>query len=330
MGTKYKNLKDQICDWNNILLAYMKASKGKKSTRSYLEFKEFHLLNLRKIQEDLINGTYKMDPSFDFTLYLPKERNIKALSFRDRVVQHAIHNVIEPIFDKSFLPFTYACRSDKGTHKAVKHVQSIMRRTDKPLFYLKTDFSKYFKSIGYDKLHEVIQRKISCSFTMDLIRLFFPIGGKELPVGWLLSQLFANVYGSVVDYYIHHQLKQRNWARYMDDIVVFGEDRDELFKIKEQIVEFSEKTLNLRLSKWYVHNINRGLNFLGYRIWKTHKLIRKDSMIRAKRKVYKYIKHEQRDKFTQFIGSWKGHIQWADCYNLKKWMDINYVNHQYS
>lgn len=327
MGTKYKNLKDQICDWNNILLAYKKASRGKKSTRSYLEFKEYHLINLKKIQEDLLNETYEMDPSFDFTLFIPKERNIKALSFRDRVVQHAIHNIIEPIFDKSFLPFTYACRSNKGTHVAVKHVQSIMRRTNEPLFYLKTDFRKYFKSIGYDKLHGIIRRKISCRFTINLLTLFFPVGGKELPVGWLLSQLFANVYGSVVDYHIHHTLKQRNWARYMDDIVIFSTDRDELVALKDEIVSFSKKELDLELSKWYIHNINKGLNFLGYRIWKTYKLIRVDSMIRAKRKVYKYIKHEEHDKFRQFIGSWKGHIQWADCYNLKKWMDVNYVNY---
>jgi retron-type reverse transcriptase len=329
MGTKYKNLKDQICDWNNILLAYNKTAQGKKSTRSYLEFKEFHLLNLRKIQKELINGTYQMDPSFDFTLYVPKERMIKALSFRDRVVQHAIHNIVEPIFDKSFLPFTYACRNEKGTHVAVKHVQSIMRKSDQPLYYLKTDFRKYFRSIEYDRLHDIIKRKISCQYTLNLLKIFFPVGGKELPVGWLLSQLFANVYGSVVDYHIHHVLKQRNWARYMDDIVIFSHDRDELVKLKDEIIRFSDTELNLKLSKWYIYNVNHGLNFLGYRIWPDHKLIRTDSVVRAKRKVYKYMKYQQFDKFTKFIGSWKGHIQWADCYNLKKWMDINYVNHQY-
>lgn len=327
MGTKYKNLKDQICDWNNILLAYNKTAAGKKSTRSYLEFKEFHLVNLKKIQEDLLNETYVMDPSFDFTLYIPKERMIKALSFRDRVVQHAIHNIVEPIFDKSFLPYTYACRDNKGTHLAVKRVQSIMRKSELPLYYLKTDFKKYFRSIEYDRLHEIIQQKISCQYTLKLLKVFFPTGGKELPVGWLLSQLFANVYGSVVDYYIHHTLKQRNWTRYMDDIVLFSSNREELVIVKDQIIQFSKEKLNLSLSKWYIHNIDRGLNFLGYRIWHNFKLIRKDSVLRAKRKVYKYMKYEEYDKFQKFIGSWRGHIQWADCYNLKKWMDNNYVNY---
>jgi len=318
MGTKYKNLKNQICSTENIQLAYVKASRGKRKTRSYLEFKEYDELNLKNIQTDLINETYKIDPSYAFTIYVPKERNIKALSFRDRVVQHAINNIIEPIFDNTFLPHTYACRKNKGTHKAVKYTQSIMRKSDGPLYYLKTDYKKFFRSIEYDRLHIFMEKKISCKFTMKLLKYIFPPGGSDLPVGWLMSQLSANIIGSVVDHFIHHTLKQRRWVRYMDDIIIFGDNINELKGIQKELEQFSSSKLNLTFSKWYIQPTSKGVNFIGYRIWKTYKLIKRDSVIRAKRKIAKYKELNLKDKLRTFIGSWNGHIQWADCYNLKQ------------
>ena len=317
MGIKYKNLKGQICSWENILLAYQKASNGKKSTRSFLEFKEYDLVNLKNIQTELLTETYIMDESYDFTIFVPKERNIKALSFRDRIVQHAINNIIEPIFEKVFLPFTYACRKDKGTHKAVKYAQSIMRKSNKPLYYLKTDYRKYFKSVQFNILHKIIKKKISCIFTLNIIYHIFPKDKSELPVGWLLSQLFGNVYGSIVDHYIHHNLKQRNWTRYMDDIAIFNTNPNKLKEISNQLKIFSKDALLLEFSKCYINSTLIGLNFLGYRIWKSYKLIRKDSVNRAKLKLHKYTKLKLLKELKCFIGSWNGHVQWADCHNLK-------------
>ena len=318
MGTKYKNLKEQICSIENIQDAYLKARKGKRKTRSYLEFKEYAELNLFHIHQELNNETYEMDPSYAFTIYVPKERNIKALSFRDRVVQHAINNIIEPIFEKTFLPNTYACRKDKGTHKAVKYAQSIMRKCDKPLYYLKIDYKKFFKNIEYDILYKLIEKKISCKFTLNLIRGIFPEGESNIPVGWLMSQLSANIVGSRTDHYIHHTLKQRRWVRYMDDIIIFNNDISELKYMQKQLEQFSLEKLNLTFSKWSIRPISKGLDFLGYRIFTNYKLIRKDSVIRAKRKIYKYKKLGLIYKQKQFTGSWNGHILWADCYNLKR------------
>lgn len=318
MGTKYKNLKHQICSMENIQLAYIKASKGKRKTRSYLEFKEYAELNLVNIHQELINETYEMDPSYAFTIYVPKERNIKALSFRDRVVQHAINNIIEPIFEKTFLPNTYACRKDKGTHKAVKYIQSVMRKSDKPLYYLKTDYKKFFKSIEYDRLHNFIAKKISCKFTLNILKHIFPKGKSELPVGWLMSQLAANIFGSLVDHFIHHNLKQRNCARYMDDIVIINTSIEVLIEIQKSIEHFSLSILNLTFSKWYINPISKGIDFLGYRIFTRYKLIRRDSVIRAKRKITKYKTLGLKSELNKFIGSWNGHIQWADCFNLKQ------------
>ena len=327
MGTKYKNLKDQICSWDNLLLAYRKTSKGKRNTRSYLQFREYDILNLEKIQNDLISESYKMDEFHTFDIYVPKHRKIQALSFRDRIVQHAICNVIEPIFDKTFLSNSYACRKNKGTHAGVKYVQSILRKYPEKNYVLKTDFSKYFPSIQYDLLFELIKKKISCRFTLSMLRVFLPSGGCGLPVGWLISQLMANVFGSAVDHYLQHELKLKHWARYMDDIVIIHEDLALLKNVKIQLEAFSLERLKMRLSKWSIQSISRGINFLGYRIWRTHKLIRKDSARRVKQKCYKYTHYSDLEKF---VCSWNGHIKWANCNNLKRWLQNYVYNHQYS
>ena len=318
MAKKYKKLRDKICSWENILLAYQKASSGKKNTRAYLEFREYDLINLKNIQTELLTGTYKMDPSRDFNIYVPKERNIKALSFRDRVVQHAINNIIEPIFEKTFFDNSYACRKNKGTHAAVKYAQSIMRKYKEPLYYLKTDYRKYFRSIDHNILHSLYQKKIKCKFTLNLLEITFPRDEKNLPVGWLLSQLSANIYGTMIDHYIHHDLKHRDWVRYMDDIVIFDTDIERLKQTQQKMAQFSNDSMLLTFSKWHTNPVTKNVNFLGYRIWPKYKLIRKDSVLRAKQKLARYRKYDLNDKIRSFSGSWNGHIQWADCFNLKR------------
>lgn len=314
MGKKYKNLKEQICSWDNILLAYEKTARGKRSSRSYLEFREYDLANLRKIQAQLIEETYELDPFHHFKVFEPKERNITALSFRDRIVQHAFNNILEPIFDATFLDNSFACRRGKGTHAGVKYVQSILRKYPEKRYFLKTDFSKFFPSISHDILFEFIKKKISCTFVLKYLRLWFPIGGRGIPVGWLLSQLFANVYGNKIDHYLKHELEVEHFARYMDDIVVIHDSREYLKELKENIENFAKDILELRISKWSISPVTNSINFLGYRIWADYKKIRRDSVVRAKRKIIR-LKGEKK---SMFLRSWQGHIKWADCYNLQK------------
>jgi len=314
MGKKYKHLKDQICSWDNILLAYEKTARGKRYSRSFLEFQEYDLVNLRQIQEHLISETYTLDPFHHFKVFEPKERNITALSFRDRVVQHAFNNILEPIFDSTFLDNSYACRKGKGTHAGVKYVQSVLRKHPEKEYFLKTDYSKFFPSISHNILFELIKKKISCKFVLKYLKIWFPENGYGIPVGWLLSQLFANVYGNCIDNYIKHTLKIEHFARYMDDIVIIHDDKEYIKKVKLKIENFSIAHLELRLSKWHIQNVNNGINFLGYRIWTSYKKIRRDSVVRAKRKIKKLTG----DRKQRFLRSWQGHIRWANCYNLSK------------
>jgi RNA-directed DNA polymerase len=320
MSAKYRNLIEQITTIENLRDAYRKTGRGKKMTWGYLEFKEYAEANLLLIQEELMDGAYSIGPYRQFTIYEPKPRLISALDFKDRLVQHALCNVISPIFENGLLPYTFACRVGLGSHAGVRHVQARLRSTQHKHF-LKTDFSKFFPSVNRARLHEMIYKKIRCEKTLQILREIIPTEGVGIPIGSLTSQLFANVYGNAADRFIHFDLGHKHWARYMDDIVILDSDPHRLKNSFERISEFGERDLGLRISKWQASPISRGVNFLGYRIWPTHKLLRKDSVTRAKRKIQKFISHKDGESLRKFIASWSGHAKWADTHNLFNWME---------
>jgi retron-type reverse transcriptase len=323
MGKRNRNLFDQIVDWDNMLSAYKKTSDGKKQSFGYLEFKEYDLANLRELRQELIDGTYVRGPYREFIIREPKPRLISALEFRDRLVQHALCNIITPIFERGFLPYSFACRVNLGTHAGVRHVQSMLRNTGCK-YFLKTDFSKYFPSVDRMILRRMITKKIHCKRTLDLIDRILEPNGKGIPIGSLTSQLFANVYGNALDHFIHHELKQKHWARYMDDVVILGNEPNKLHHIFQKIVDFSRSAMQMAISKWQISQTSKGINFLGYRIWPTHKLIRKDSATRAKRKIAWLLRHNEPEKLSRFIASWRGHAQWADVNHLFTHLEKRY------
>lgn len=320
----------KIASMDNLQWAYKKTAKAKKMTFGYLEFKEYKDINLKKIQEELLDGGYKIGEYRHFTIYEPKPRLVSALDFKDRLIQHALVGIIEPIFEATFLPNTFACRVNLGTHAGVRYIQSQLRKPSENQYYLKTDFSKFFPSVNHNILLEMIERKISCKSTLALIKEIVKPNEVGIPIGSLTSQLFANVYGSKLDTYIHHELGHRKWARYMDDVVILGDSQEKLKESFCKIQEFSNKNMDLEISKWHCQSTKKGINFLGYRIWNTHKLIRKDSAVRAKRKIAKYTKYQDNLALDRFVASWRGHAQWADSYNLFNWLEKRYeTNHQY-
>lgn len=320
MVKTHKRLIDKITSIENLRAAYEKTSRGKKMSFGYLEFKEYAEANLLLIQEELMDNAYKIGDYREFTIYEPKPRLISALEFKDRLVQHALCNVVAPIFEKTLLPQTFACRKNMGTHAGVKFIQSRLRKTDAK-YFLKTDYSKFFPSIDRSILHDRIQRKISCSSTLKILEEIIPPHGKGIPIGSLTSQLFANVYGCIADRFIHFELGERNWARYMDDIVIIGDDKERLFDNFLRLNDFSMANMKLNIGKWQVSKTSSGINFLGYRIWKSHKLLRKDSVTRAKRKISRYIEAKDDVSLSKFIASWSGHAKWADTNNLFTWLE---------
>lgn len=321
MGKKYKHLFERIITAENFQDAYRKTARGKRWSRGYLEFKEYGALNLKWLREEVADGEYRMGEYEYFLVHEPKVRSISALPFRDRIVQHAINNVLEPIFDRTFLPYTFACRTGFGTHAGVRHVQSRLRRPE-VTHCLKTDFSSYFPSIDRSVLYRLIDAKVKCQRTSDLLRRIVPDTGVGIHIGNLTSQLFANLYGSMADRLIHFDLRPFAWARYMDDIVVLDRGPGRLRYMRDRLEAFARDAMGLRFSKWSVQSVQRGVNFLGYRIWPTHKLVRKDSVRRAKKKLRRFEASEDTAARERFLAAWRGHIAWADSHNLKRHLEI--------
>lgn len=330
MSKKHRNLIEKIANIDNLRLAFAKTAKAKKITYGYLQFNEFSEANLALIREELLAGQYKIGGYRQFTVREPKPRLISALDFKDRLVQHAVCNIISPIFEAILLPNTFACREGRGTHAGVHYIQSKVRQTGYK-YFLKTDYSKFFPSVDRAVLHQMIERKITCQKTLAILREIIPPEGSGIPIGSLTSQLFANVYGNAVDRFIHFELGYRHWARYMDDIVILGNDLNQLREDFKKIEAFSLGILKMRISKWQASPISQGINFLGYRIWPTHKLIRKDSVKRAKRKIARYVANGDEVALQKFVASWRGHAQHADTCNLFNYLEKKYgSDHQYA
>ena len=322
MARKHKRLFDRIIDKDNFQDAYLRTRKGKRKSMSYLEFKEYGALNLELLRQEVADGGYQRAEFRNFYIHDPKLRLISGLPFRDRIVQHALNNIIEPIYLPRFLPYTFACLPGKGTHSGVKHIQAHLRR-GKVTHCLKTDFSKYFPSIHCPTLYRIHDAKIYCCRTMALMEVIQPRNEIGIAIGSLKSQLNANLYGTLADDFVHHTLKPMAWARYMDDMILLDNDPAKLRDMKQQLEFFASEVMRLDFSKWSIAPVSRGINFLGYRIWPRHKLVRKQSVTRAKRAIQSLKKRGDADALNRFLAAWIGHITWADTQNLMKHLEIS-------
>lgn len=335
----YKHLYPQIYEFKNLLIAYRKARRGKrfKDTVSVFDFELEK--NLYDLQEELINKTYEPGVYHNFIIYEPKERLISAAPFKDRVVHHAICNIIEPIFDRSFIYDSYACRNAKGTHKAIDRCQVFLRKNK---YVLKCDIKKYFPSIDHNVLLNMLGKKIVDKDVLDLLEkiinskvfqeeykfygdLFnYTIRFKGIPIGNLTSQLFANIYLNELDQFVKHTLKSRYYVRYMDDFVIFSDDKLYLHKMKEEIGVFLQNLkLKLNNKKCIVFPYSLGVDFLGFHLYRKHRKIRKLNIKlfikKMKRMQWEYAHGKKTlEKIRQSIESWIAHAEHANSYNLRK------------
>lgn len=318
MAKRYRNLIGKITSPETMQTAYRLTARGKRLTHGFLDFKEFDALNLTSLAEEMASGTYEPGAPSEFFVLDPKRRLISALPFRDRVAQQALCLIIAPIFDRALLPRSFACRPGKGTHAGAIALQRDLRHLGRsgPVYFLKTDFRSYFVSIEHSVLWRLIEAKISCRATLRLIEGMVARAGIGLPIGSLTSQIFANQYAGEIDRHLQQTLGEDYWFRYMDDVVVLGESSRHLRAVKESIEVFSRERLGLRFSKWSIAPVSRGVNFLGYRIWPTHKLLRRDSVTRARRKIAAYRAAGDVASLDKFLAAWLGHARFADSANL--------------
>lgn len=334
MAHTYNNLFDRVYSFQNLFKAYLKARKNKRYKEDVLLFTANLEENLIQLQNELIYKTYEPGSYREFYVYDPKTRLVMAAPFKDRVLHHALCNVIEPIYERMFIYHSFACRRGKGTHAGVNCTGEFLRKAMRKygtVYCFKADVSKYFQSISHNVLRAILRRKISCKDTLWLIDKIINSTSQEgdinpigLPVGNLTSQLFANVYLNELDYYMKHEKRNEFYIRYMDDFLVLHPDKHYLHALWQDTAAFLQDELALRLNqKTAIFPISQDIDFLGYRIWPHRKILRKGSVKRIKRIVKRFdreyrAKNIGQDKIRAVLASWLGHAKRADVPILRQ------------
>jgi len=281
------NLYEDIISEESLWEAFLCAKKSKGGKRACFQFERKLGYELKTLQDELETGTYKPRPYFKFVVYEPKIRDIYAPAFRDCVVQYAIYNALMPIFEKTFIDQSFACRVGLGTHAAADYAQKALTRAGPDSYTLQLDIKKFFYSIDRPILKILLEKKVKDKKLVDLMMMFAdypePTG---IPIGNLLSQMYALIYMNSVDHYITRKLKPRaGYCRYVDDFLLFGLTRAEALDYREKITRFVNEELKLTLSRSTIANTKRGVNFCGYRTWRSKRFIRKYSLYKSRRAV---------------------------------------------
>lgn len=344
-----KNVFEQVVDYDNLYRAYLNARLCKRYRYEVLNFSAHLEDNLVKLQKELIDRTYTLGKYREFYIYEPKKRLIMAQPFKDRVVQWAIYQVLNPVFAQGYITDSYTCIKERGTHKAVKRLHYWLRQVGKKpekYYFLKLDISKYFYRIDHDVLMGILKRKIrddDMIFLLDKIvnssetNFGLPPGKspgevkrsdrvseKGMPVGNLSSQMFANLYLNELDQYCKRTLGIHFYVRYMDDVIILHQDKDQLHEWKRIIDTFLKEKLQLDLNeKTCIRPITLGVEFCGYKIWNTHIKLRKSTALKMKRNLKKLQKEYAAGEVTveeakQTISSYLGILKHCDSYSLKR------------
>ncbi len=312
--------------------------KGKRFKKDVLEFEYNYEAEILKLQKELIEHSYNPLPPHRFFVYEPKKREIAAACVRDRVVHHALCRVIEPIFDRMFIYDSYACRLYKGTLSAIERFEKFKRKlsanSKDKIYIFKGDIQKYFENVDHCILLKLIGKKICDKEVIWLIKKILTSDSlsKGIPIGNLTSQLFANLYLNPLDQFVKHTLKFKYYIRYMDDFVLLDVSKKRLQDAKKEIAHFLKEDLKLNLhpKKQTVSPLKCGVDFLGFRIFSTHRLLRKENVKRFKRRLKKMKKQFQRKQITTkkislSIKGWIAHAKQGNTYRLRKEILSNFV-----
>jgi RNA-directed DNA polymerase len=273
---RYSNLYDQVCTRDNILKAYHQARAGKARAYGIRIFDRDIDGNLESVYQDLVTGSYRISAYDIFTIYEPKERIIYRLPFCDRIVQHAIMNVLEPIWVSVFIRHTYACVKGRGIHAALRDIKRDLKDVDGTHYCLKLDIRKFYPSINHALMKTIIRKKIKDERMLALLDGIID-SADGLPIGNYLSQYLANLYLSYMDHYMKEVIKVKYYYRYADDIVILASNKPVLHEIRAKMDGYLSNSLKLQMKGNYqVFPVDeRGIDFVGYVFRHTHILMRK-------------------------------------------------------
>lgn len=325
---RFGNLWSSVINFDNLRIAAMEASKTKRQSPPVQNFLYNLEPNILRLQSELEKGSYQPGVYSYFTIYEPKERKICAAPFIDRVVHHAVCRSMNPLLERIYVPQSYACRIDKGMHKAIDKAQSDLRRNK---YFLKCDIEKFFDSVDHEILKTCLRRKFKDKRLMVLLDKIIdhpvpgnPVG-RGLPIGNLTSQHFANFILTGMDIMILQQIRPGSYIRYMDDFVLFSDDKVDLHRANQTIQNFLTDELKLRLKPTgcFVAPSYHGLPFLGFQLFPAVRRLKRANWIRFKRKFSERHSAFQNGKINEetlirSTASLFGHVRHADTLHLRQ------------
>jgi retron-type reverse transcriptase len=335
---------DQLCSWQNLLLAYRRASKGKRGHPNVAGFEHRLEDNLLALQRELRDKTYRPGPYDSFRIHEPKRRLISAAPFRDRVVHHALCNIIEPVFERSFIFDSYANRVGKGTHRALDRAQQFARRHP---YVLQCDVRQFFPSIDHELLAAILHRKVRDPDVRWLIAqilasgvgvlseeyemtyfpgddLFAALRPRGLPIGNLTSQFWANCYLNPFDHFVKRELRCEGYVRYVDDLLLFGGTKRELWDWKAAIVErLGRLRLTIHEARAQARPVTEGIPFLGFVVYPERRRLKSRTGIAFARRyrdlAVRYAGGEVTlDQVTASVQGWINHARYANTTALRE------------
>ncbi len=344
MGKRYDHLWPAVTSFENLRSAFRKAARGKRAKPLVAAFEYDLEVNLFELQAELRDGSYRPGPYSSFPIREPKRRLISAAPFRDRVVHHALVGVTEPLFERQFIFDTYANRAGKGTHRALNRCTHFMRRYP---YVLPMDVRQFFPSIDHAVLLEILGRTVGDANALDLAAriiasgagvqreeydmVYFPgddlfaiARARGLPIGNLTSQFWANVYLNGLDHFVKRQLKCRGYVRYVDDMLLFADDKATLHSWRDAVIEY---LMGLRLT---IHENSAqpqpcagGLPFLGFQVFPDHRRLKRRNVVQARRRL-QALATGYREGKTGFdavdasVQSWLSHAGHGDTWKLRR------------
>lgn len=326
------DLYDQLCSFENLWMAWRKARKGKRKKEGSLQFEAHAEEELLRIQDSLKNETYQFLPYKTFTVFEPVERVIAAAPFRDRVVHHAIMNVLEPILEKKMISNSYACRKNKGTHKALRDVQELLKKSK---WLIKLDIKKFFFTIDHQILIIQLKKIVTDSRMLILLEkllqtyksdekyyfrqkddnLFSILRNRGLPIGNLTSQWLANFYLTQLDQKIEMLPNRIGYVRYMDDMIVFGSSKEDVNDWLKHIRSYLE---GMRLVphplKTQLFPVKNGVKFLGHHIWCDKRKVLRHNLQRFKKRMVKRKEAFEQNEIDRMqialgLNGWLGFVE---------------------
>ena len=334
---------EELCAWDNLLLACRLAAKGKRGHENVASFEHRLEDNLVTLRRDLLARTYRPGPYTSFWIHEPKRRLISAAPFRDRVVHHAICNVIEPIFERTFITDSYANRAGKGTHRALARAQLLARRYR---YVLQVDVRQFFPSVDHAILEAHIAAKVDNRDVLALVdeilksgdgvqgdvyeMTFFPgdnllsvLRPRGLPIGNLTSQFWANVYLNPFDHFVKRELGCTGYVRYVDDMLLFGDDKRRLWDWRTAI---AGRLAALRLSVHpgaHPRPVTEAIPFLGFVVFPQRRRLKRRKGIHFQRRLSGLIRDhaERRRPVTEIsatVAGWVNHVRFGNTVGLRK------------